>query len=295
MNKKNILNFGIVLWVFVAVFCLFQNTEAATIYMSPAQKDVKLGEVFPIEIMIDEPTQNINAVQAKLSSAGDFLKFNDASDGGSIVTYWAEKPNIDASGAVSFQGAILEGFSGKEGKLLTIYAEALQSGQVKLAFDASTSAYLNDGKGTEIKATLNGAVINIGKEKGGNNSISIIDNTPPETLEAKISNSEDIFNGQYFLAFAAKDNGSGIDYIEIKEGDLDWLKAESPYLLVNQKIDQDIQVRAVDKNGNARTETLTLAKYQATKNTLYALVAVIIIGLIVWQIIKRKRAQVVTG
>lgn len=60
-----------------------------------------------------------------------------------------------------------------------------------------------------------------------------------------------IFDGKYFLVFATQDKGSGISHYEVCEGGKRKCAiAESPYLLQNQKLNQKIFVKAVDKNGN---------------------------------------------
>lgn len=287
MNKSKITLLATSLFLGILIFGV-GKAEAASLYLNPIEKQVKLGEVFPIEVLLDAQEENINAMEVKVGASGGFLKLKDWSDGGSIINYWAEKPFVDESGILKFQGVVIDGFEGKGGKLLTLYYESLKPGRASVSMGTSTVVYLNDGKGTKAKLALTGAKINISKEKSKGNIISIIDITPPETLEAKISNSKDIFDGQWFLAFAANDNGSGMDYIEVKEGDSPWVRAESPYLLINQKLDQNILIKAVDKNGNERVETLNLEQYQLIRNIIY-LVAFIIIVLAAWQILRRRK------
>jgi len=261
--------------------------QAAALYFSPNQKDAKLGEVFPVEILLDSQNQDINAVEVKVSANSEYLRLKDFSDGGSIINYWAEKPKVDENNALTFQGAILGGFIGKNGKLLTLYYEALKPGQAAVSVQVFTTVYLNDGKGTKANLKFNGTVINISNEQFTGTMPSIVDTTPPETIEAKISRAADIFDGQYFLVFSTKDSGSGFDYIEIKEGDEPWVKADSPYLLKNQKLNENILIKTVDKNGNARIETLNLKQYQLIKKIVYGVVVLLII-LAVWQIFRKK-------
>jgi hypothetical protein len=261
------------------------------LYLNPSQKDAQLGEVFPIEILLDAQNKDINAVEMKVGADSEYLRLKDFSDGGSIMNYWAEKPKVDEEGALSFQGAILGGFKGGDGKLLTLYYETLKPGKTAINIQVFTTVYLNDGKGTKANLEFNGTAVNISSEQFKGLMPSIVDTTPPETLEAKISRASDIFDGQYFLVFSAKDEGSGLDYIEIKEGDEEWVRTDSPYLLKNQKLNQNILIKAVDKNGNARIETLNLKQYQLIKKIVYGVVIVIII-LAIWQIFRKKKPKI---
>ena len=278
---------------FLTGLIIFSDTkvEAATLRFNESKKDVAIGEVFPLEILLGADNKDLNAVNIKISVQNNNLKLKDWSDGGSIINYWAEKPRVDEAGNLEFQGVMLGGFSSQDGKVLTLYYEALKTGGVTINFESPTAVYLNDGKGTKDSLSYTGAVINVGSEIfSGTSNISGSDVTIPETLEAQISRSKDVFDGKYFLVFAAEDKESGIDYVEIKEGDEPWVRAESPYLLKNQKLDKDILVKAVDKSGNSRTETLKLRQYQTIKNTIYLAVLIVIV-LVLWQVLRRRKLK----
>lgn len=290
-TNKRILHFALPFCILIFAFYVFADkAEAAALYFNPNQKEATLGEVFPVEIRLDAENEDLNAVEIKVGVQDDKLRLKDWSDGGSIINYWAEKPVIDEAGNLSFQGVMLGGFKEKNGKILTLYYEALKPGQSSINIQTFSTVYLNDGKGTKANLNFNGAFVNISSEAAEVAPISIIDTTPPETLEAIISSSKDVYDGQYFIVFAAKDEGSGLDYIEIKEGDEPWVRAESPYLLKNQKLDKDILIKAVDKNGNARIETLKLKQYQLIKKGLYVVVLILIV-LAVWQIFKKRKPE----
>ncbi len=278
---------------FLTGLIIFSDTkvEAATLRFDLNKKDAAIGEVFPLEVLLNADDKDLNAVNIKISVQNNNLKLKDWSDGGSIINYWAEKPRVDEAGNLEFQGVMLGGFSSQDGKVLTLYYEALKTGNVTINFESSSAAYLNDGKGTEDGLSYTGAVINISSEIfSGTSNVSGSDVTIPETLEAQISRSKDVFDGKYFLVFAAEDNESGIDYVEIKEGDESWVRAESPYLLKNQKLDKDVLVKAVDKSGNSRTETLKLRQYQIIKNTIYLAVLIVVV-LALWQVLRRRKVN----
>ena len=249
----------------LSLFLFVSHAAAATIYFSPASVEVKKNEVFPVEIRIDAQSgEEVNAVAVGFVYSKDLLKVEEARDGGSIVNYWIERPNIETAGIVRLQGGITGGFKGEGGKIVTLYFRTLKSGSANISIDESTSVFLNDGKGTRQTPKLAslGVVVNGGTAVSGEmgEGPAYVDVGAPEIFDAVVSRSPDLFGNQYFLAFSARDGGSGIDYIEVKEGGLEYMRAESPYLLQNQKLDEDITIRAVDKVGNIKLETIKLTR-----------------------------------
>jgi hypothetical protein len=288
-TNKRFLRFALSFCILIFAFYIFTDkAEAASLYFDPNQKEVKLGELFPVEIRLDAENEDLNAVEIKVGIQDDKLKLIDWSDGGSIINYWAMEPRVDEFKNLTFQGGIVGGFKEKSGKILTLYYEALKPGQSSINIQSLSTVYLNDGKGTKANLKFNNALVNISSEKIEITEFLIIDTTPPETLEAIISSSKDVYDGKYFVVFAAKDNDSGLDYIEIKEGDEPWVRAESPYLLKNQKLDKDVLIKVVDKNGNTRIETLKLKQYQLIKKGIYVVVLILVI-LAVWTIFKKRK------
>ena len=94
----------------------------------------------------------------------------------------------------------------------------------------------------------------------------------------------------HFLIFSTTDKQTGIDCYEIKEGEKDWKKEKSPYLLEDQTLRSIIKVRAVDKAGNERIIWIKPLK-EAKEPLPYWLIILISIGIISWLIYKiiRKR------
>jgi hypothetical protein len=84
------------------------------------------------------------------------------------------------------------------------------------------------------------------------------DKIPPEDFKPEIVK----INNKYYLAFSTKDKNSGIDHYDVLEKPqaksllksiiAKWVKTNSPYLLKNQSLSSNIEVRAVDKAGNER-------------------------------------------
>ncbi len=113
---------------------------------------------------------------------------------------------------------------------------------------------------------------------------AMIDNTLPQEFNLEIGQEPAIFEGKYFLSFSTTDKTSGIDYYEIKEGNKDFKKITSPYLLEDQDLKTKIVVKAVDQAGNER-----IAEYIPEKKTevIYLFILIIIILLVVFWIFKK--------
>jgi len=76
------------------------------------------------------------------------------------------------------------------------------------------------------------------------------DNVGPEPFAVSVNREKSLFNNKYFIVFNTQDKDSGIARYEVKEGEGEFILAESPYLLKNQRLGQEITVRAVDHGGN---------------------------------------------
>lgn len=127
---------------------------------------------------------------------------------------------------------------------------------------------------------------------------AMIDTTIPEPPELKIGKDPSVFEGKYFLSFAAQDKMSGVDYYEVKEGKGDWKRVMSPYVLEDQKLGQKIIslkaiyrakpviVRAYDKAGNYQTAEIKPPYKVTWKDIVIPLL--ILIGIIVGWWLWRK-------
>ena len=181
-------------------------------------------------------------------------------------------------------------FNSKDAVIFNIVLQLQKAGQITLAPD-NFSVYLNDGKGTKDGVRVKNLVIDVLPKKIDSrprddwNDITLNDKTSPEFIEAIISRDSYVFDNQYFVSFFAVDKDSGIAYYEIKEGDRDFVRSESPYLLQDQSLKSTVQIKAVDKAGN---ESITKAKITVLpapfyKNILFWIfVTLVILALIFW-------------
>ena len=139
-----------------------------------------------------------------------------------------------------------------------------KEGRLTLTPD-NLSVYLHDGKGTKDDVRVKNVVIDVLPKRPDSlsrddwNTILSNDKTPPEFIEAIVSRDAHILDNRYFVSFFAVDEDSGIAYYEIKEGDRDFVRAESPYPLQDQSSKSIVQIKAVDKAGNESAVTPYLA------------------------------------
>lgn len=127
---------------------------------------------------------------------------------------------------------------------------------------------------------------------------SMIDTIPPEPFELKLSQISSVFEGQYFLSFAATDKTSGIDYYEVKEQPRilgiaragSWQKADSPYLLTDQSLRSIIKVRAVDKASNEKIMEI-VPSYKPSVLDILFLTVLLTVGILIWIFFKKKKKK----
>ena len=264
-----------------AGFALFPTfTLAAVLYLEPSQGEYQPGDNFIINVRIDTEGECINTVEANLSFPKDILRVADFSQGKSIITLWVKPPEINQEeGLVSFSGGIPGGYCGiipgdpettnLLGKIIFRVPGMIVGGApealIKIEILETSQVFLNDGLGTLAKLTTQGAAFEIVPtraeplEEDWYQEIEE-DTTPPELFEIEIHQESAIFEGKYFITFFTTDKQTGLDYYEIKEGDNDWKRATSPYLLADQSLQSIIKVKAVDKAGNERVAEYLPAK-----------------------------------
>jgi hypothetical protein len=282
----------------------------AELYLEPAEGEYQPGDIFIMEIRINTEDECINAANINLGFNQDILEAIDFSKGDSFLTLWIEEPNFsNQTNVIFFSGGIPGGYCGQipgdpgESNLLgkIIFkvretdAKLERETDAKLAFLENSQVLLNDGLGTPCELTFKGATFNIlaksfdaaqGRDQWQEELRK--DKISPELFEIKIQQDPLIFEGKYFIIFQTQDKQTGIDYYEVKEGDKNWQRTKSPYLLVDQELKSIIKVRAVDKAGNEQ-----LAEYIPEipgKPFPYWLVILISFGIIVyiWRKIFKK-------
>lgn len=252
MNKIKII-FACI--VFSLSFPFF-GTQAADFSFSVGQQKVTVGQIFEVRVFVNTNGEQINAIEGDISYPPSILEAKDINEGNSIISLWVEKPAAK-DGKIYFSGIIPGGYADDRVSVLTIPFLAKNEGVAEIRFNA-IKTLLNDGLGTEASTTLSNISFTIGPAMGVATGTPALkkDIEPPEEFKAQIVNDASIFEGRWFVVFTTQDKGSGIDYYEVCEGKNVCVIADSPYVLKNQELNQEIVVRAVDNSGNERVSFL---------------------------------------
>ncbi len=142
-------------------FTLASICSAATISLGITGEKA-VGDTFSIPVYVSTATgESLNTVSTTITFPVQKLRVVSLSDAG-IIDAWAQKPTYsNTEGKVSFLGITYNpGFSGKNGKVITITFRVTASGVATFAFD-SPSVLANDGQGTEILTESSGTTVTL--------------------------------------------------------------------------------------------------------------------------------------
>lgn len=256
------LNFYI--FIFLVSFP-FVSEASILSFNPPTREKLGIGQEFQIDLMIDTQGKTINAVEGRLVYNTEALKLISINESSSIVTLWLPRaPHEEPVGTVAFSGITPNGFSGvwkplqsspSPGRILTLVFKPQKqtaNGEIKVE---NARVILNDGKATPDELSILNFSFDV-LNYTNSTTIQQDDTDPPEEFTPVIARDRSLFNNQYFLVFQTHDTGSGIERYEVKEGNGDFIIAESPYLLKNQNLNDMITVKAVDRARNERVKTI---------------------------------------
>ncbi|MDP2930380.1 MAG: cohesin domain-containing protein [bacterium] len=271
-------------------------SDAAILYLNPASGEYRLGDTLIAEIKIDTQGEYINTIEANLNFSSDVLEIQDLSEGNSILTLWVKDPEFK-NNSISFIGGVPGGYNGPDGLIgkIIFKVKPAETNNAQIVFENTSRALINDGKGTKANLTTKGVVLNILSENSENPQNEwqenlAEDNISPQPFKVEISQNPLIFDGKYFIAFSTSDKQTGIDYYEVKEGNGEWEKTSSPYILKNQNLMGTIFVRAVDKAGNYWMEKIQLGSNKTRSLLVYFGFIVLALFLILIILKSKKRS-----
>jgi hypothetical protein len=303
---------------------------AAELNLISQTQEINTDQQFQVDLILNTEGEQINAIEGKIVFPEDLLEVKEIRDGNSIINFWIDKPKaetlkntntntnlhesvrVDSCGEVNnscgfvyFSGITPGGYNGNQGLILSIIFLAKKEGSGLIEIQ-NAKTLLNDGKGTEAQLKIFNFQFSIFKESPISQTpiLEIQDTEPPEDFQPEISRDPAIFDGKWFLVFATQDKGSGIDHYEIRETkrkiehetEANWVIAESPYLLKDQKLQSYIYVKAVDKAGNERIIIVSpknpLKWYEKFENwviiILLAVLVFYILRKILWKIYTKQ-------
>ncbi len=145
-----------------ALFLSHASAQAATLSISPLSGSYPIGKTISVRVLVGSGGQSINAVSGLVTFSSDTLTLTGISKSG-IVTLWAQDPTYsNANGTASFQGVILNGYSGGSGTVLSLTFRAKAEGTATIGISGSgSSVLLNDGQGTNVLSSTSGATFSI--------------------------------------------------------------------------------------------------------------------------------------
>ena len=286
MVTKLVLFVAISIFLFVTIRGL--PAEGAELFFSPNSQRFGVGQTFEAEIFLDTQKEDINAIEGTIVFPEDILALKEIRDGETIINLWIQRPKEQEE--ISFAGIIPGGYTGQKGKIFSLVFQTKKEGEGDLIFQTA-KVLLNDGKGTAASLTLKHSHYQVSEALPLFQPEVKIDKESPEPFQPEISRSPEVFNGKYFLIFSTQDKISGIAYYEVKEGRRQFVKAESPYLLRNQWLYEEIIVRVVDKAGNMREARIAPLKTRPIFFTFKFWLVVFGIGFVIyviWRLLKKK-------
>jgi hypothetical protein len=334
MNEKKKIIF--ILFIF-ALLSLPKPLRAATLSLEPSAGQFGPNSVFELKVELSlAGGECINAAQIEVDFPQYLLEIRDFNTGDSIFSLWIEKPEtnsfqtINKIGKISFTGGLPGGYCGKisdeqtgssseqisketVASLIFAVKKSVIQEDANIGFSSLSQALLNNGEGDPVELKFNNAHLIIKKDITDATDVwqekLSQDKTPPENFTINIGRNESMFDGQYFLAFAAVDKQTGIDHYEVLEvlpkdlsenkgaagiwekisgqttAELNWVTATSPYLLKDQTLKSTIKVKAVDKAGNKRIVEYENNILHAAIQKNAAYLKEIIIGLVAFMVL----------
>ena len=139
------------------------KAHAATLIIVPDSFKVSAGNIVSADIIVDTSGVAINDSEAAISFPTDLLQVMSVNKGSSIFSLWVEDPkfsNID--GTITYSGgAPNPGYTGKNGKIISVVFKAKKQGNATLVFSDAT-VRKNDGLGTDVLSLKRSATIQIG-------------------------------------------------------------------------------------------------------------------------------------
>lgn len=270
----------------LVVFCAPLFSDAATLYMDPAETHAFRADTLTVNVRVDtDEDECINTVDGVITYDPAIVAV-DVSRGDSILTLWPESPKIDQeNNRITFAGGIPNGYCGRiagDPRLTNIVAKLVfqvpgfavglggASNEANIVFAPETRVLLHDGTGADAPLRTFGSKVILDTKAGAkiqNDWLAAVnaDIDPPAPFSIELVQNDEVFGGKYYIVFSTTDKQTGLDHYEVfeepieemslfrwGEPDRSWTIAENPYVLADQNLKSIIRVKAIDKAGNER-------------------------------------------
>lgn len=279
------------LFFIASILFLPLSTQAARLYFQPEHVTATPGQTVEIGVYLDPQGDQINALEGQLTWPDRGLELTEIRVTNSLVNLWVQAPALvsgeDGGETINFSGVIPGGFSGflspfyhgvRPGKIFSLIAKDDATGDHRFTLNwLRASALLNDGEGTATTTWTANLDLHFAAGLGNSAPLSAVpvDYDLPEPFTPEVGRDASLFGGRSFVAFTTTDSGSGIAHYEVAEHSTpspandDWLEAVSPYKLRDQSLSSYVSVRAWDRGGNARVETIPPTHTPSTYGDTY--------------------------
>ncbi|MDB5254931.1 MAG: hypothetical protein JWL92_307 [Candidatus Nomurabacteria bacterium] len=247
---------------------------------------------FYVDVKVDPKGASFNGIQSTVQYSGDTITFVRAETGSSIITYFVTPPTVTENG-IAFSGIILGGFRGLidpfdeshslPGDIVRLVFAGKAKGTARITTHDSTVT-ANDGAGT-LQTVTDATVSTTVSDVAAPSTYTPADSIAP-TITASVVQEHDLFDGRYTLLFTATDKQSGIDHVELREGNGEWATIESPYVLQDQSRKSILSLRAYDASGNVGTITIAPV---ASSSALALIILILILIIVVYVIYKKSK------
>jgi hypothetical protein len=242
--------------ILCAIFLAPSSAFAARIFFSSENIQAHVGDEIPVDVLLDTEQASVNAVDLSIVFP-PLVSVKNISRSGSILSLWIQEPSSTAR-SILLQGGVPGGVVISRGVIAHLILRANAVGRGSLAFDAASTALLNDGAGTSAHLIGNLLNINVVAREADKAPAAATplpsDTQRPVGFSISIGSDPSVFQGKNFASFYTTDKKSGMDHYEISEGRGVFRVARSPFLLADQKLHSVILVRAYDAAGNWREE-----------------------------------------
>ena len=292
------------------------------------------SDTFYVPIRIDTQGECVNAVSVQVSYNPDILSVIDVSTGSSILSLWTKVPTIARDGTrelgqVSFEGGVPGGYCGRipgdpgDTNTLAVLVvratpqavEASSTVRTSLVVDPTSVVYRNDGSGKPVGLSVLGVDVALvsATTTPADPWLTDVksDAVAPELFDITLVHGPSVGNEKSYIVFSTTDKQSGVDHYEVLETDPDrfgfltwvprashYVRAESPYVLRDQKLTSKILVKAIDKAGNERVveytppqSLITLLTQPSVAFAVLGLIILVLLVLIAFTLARRRRRR----
>lgn len=162
---KKIIEIKSISTIFLFLFLTLPTVaHGATLFTTPSNVDVKVGDTFTISVNTNSQNAYINAATLDIKYDTSLLSVQGVGRSNSIFTLWTEEPAVsNSTGIVHFSGGLSSpGYNGSSGNIIKITFIAKATGEAKITL-LNGSELANDGVGTNVLTSAQGTTVKIGQ------------------------------------------------------------------------------------------------------------------------------------